>query len=102
MDVSKVIVSGNDVVVVNSVHGTHTGPFTARDGKAITPTYKLFVEEQLTHVVINEHGKISSFRAYGNPSDMHRLLGFPQSVTTHRETTSTVTTTSDAHPSQPS
>ncbi len=77
MDINKVIVSGNEAIVVNSVHGTHTGPFTGSDGKAVAPTNKTFVQEQLTRVVVDESGKVSLFRAYGNPSRMNRLLRTP-------------------------
>ncbi|MGA9840016.1 MAG: nuclear transport factor 2 family protein [Thermoplasmata archaeon] len=77
MDISKVIVSGNEAIVVNSVHGTHTGPFTDTNGKAVAPTNKTFVQEQLTRVVVDEKGKVSLFRAYGNPSRMNRLLRTP-------------------------
>jgi uncharacterized protein (TIGR02246 family) len=101
MDISKVMVSGDEAVVVNSVHGTHTGPFTSKDGKSITPTNKAFAQEQLTRVVVNEKGKVSLFRAYGNPSEMNRLLGFPAAVTTHTESTSTVTTRSTSPPTAP-
>ena len=82
MDVNKVIVSGNEAIVVNSVHGTHTGPFTGTDGKAVVPTNKTFVQEQLTRVVVDEKGKVSLFRAYGNPSRMNRLLRSPNSSPT--------------------
>jgi ketosteroid isomerase-like protein len=77
MDVNNVIVSGNEAILVNSVHGTHTGPFTGSDGKAVAPTNKSFVQEQLTRVVVDENGKVSMFRAYGNPSRMNRLLRSP-------------------------
>jgi ketosteroid isomerase-like protein len=77
MDINKVIVSGNEAILVNSVHGTHTGPFTDSDGKAVAPTNKTFVQEQLTRVVVDEKGKVSLFRAYGNPSRMNRLLRSP-------------------------
>jgi ketosteroid isomerase-like protein len=77
MDISKVIVSGDETIVVNSVHGTHTGPFTDSDGKAVAPTNKTFVQEQLTRLVVDEKGKVTLFRAYGNPSRMNRLLRTP-------------------------
>ncbi|MGP8076488.1 MAG: nuclear transport factor 2 family protein [Thermoplasmata archaeon] len=77
MDINNVIVSGNEAIVVNSVHGTHTGPFTDSDGKAVVPTNKKFVQEQLTRVVVDEKGKVSMYRAYGNPSRMNRLLRSP-------------------------
>jgi len=95
MDISKVIVSGDEAVVVNSVHGTHTGPFTASDGKAVAPTNKKFSQEQLTRVVVDSSGKVTLFRAYGNPSQMNRLLRPAQpSSTVHSESTSTTTTRS--------
>src|SRR5579863_10163425 len=75
VDITKVYVSGNDVVVVNSVHGTHTGPMTAEDGKAVAPTNKKFVDEQMVRVVMNDTGKVQSLRAYGNPSAVLRQLG---------------------------
>jgi predicted ester cyclase len=77
MDINNVIVSGNEAIVVNSVHGTHTGPFTDSGGKAVVPTNKTFVQEQLTRVVVDEKGKVSLYRAYGNPSRMNRLLRSP-------------------------
>jgi ketosteroid isomerase-like protein len=89
MDLKEVLVSGHEAVVVNSVHGTHTGPFTAKDGKSVAPTNKKLVQEQLTRVVVNDDGKISLLRSYGNPSAMNRMLRPPQPavVTTHTETT---------------
>jgi ketosteroid isomerase-like protein len=77
MDVGHVIVSGNEAFVVNSVRGTHTGPFTDADGKAVAPTNKSFVQEQLTRVVVDESGKVTMYRAYGNPSRQNRLLRSP-------------------------
>jgi steroid delta-isomerase-like uncharacterized protein len=75
LDVSKVIISGDNVVTVGSVSGTHNGPLTGADGKAIAPTHKKFVQEQLTRLVFNQHGKVESFRAYGNASDLYHQLG---------------------------
>lgn len=75
LDVKNVYVSGHDVVVLNSVHGTQTGPFTAQDGKSIAPTNKKFAQEQMSRVVLNEAGKIQSFRAYGNSADLYQQLG---------------------------
>jgi steroid delta-isomerase-like uncharacterized protein len=75
MDISKVFVTGNDVIVVNSIRGTHTGPLTAHDGKSIAPTNKKFVEEQMTRVVMNEKGKVQSLRSYGNPAELYQQLG---------------------------
>ena len=66
MDVSRVYITGNDVIVVNSVRGTQTGPLTAQDGKSIAPTNRKFFQDQMTRVVLNENGKVQSFRAYGN------------------------------------
>jgi len=77
MDVSKVLVVGDEAIVVNSVRRTHTGPYTDSDGKSVAPTNKSFVQEQLTRVVVDAQGKVSLFRAYGNPSRMNRLLRAP-------------------------
>ncbi len=77
VDITKVFVSGDEIVLVNSVRGTHTGRLTGADGKSIAPTHKKFVEDQMTRVVFNENGKVRSFRAYGNPAERHRQLGLP-------------------------
>ncbi len=98
MDVNKVIVSGNEAIVLNSVHGTHTGPFTDADGKAVAPTGKSFVQEQLTRVVVDEKGKVSMFRAYGNPSRMNRLLRSPNVSKKSSGSESTVTAPSVTPP----
>jgi len=74
-DVSKVYVSGNDVVVVNSVRGTHTGPLTMTDGQTIAATNKKFVQSQVTRVVLNEKGQVLSLHAYGHPADLAQQLG---------------------------
>jgi ketosteroid isomerase-like protein len=102
MDISKVIVSGDEAVVVNSVHGTHTGPYTTKDGKSIAPTNKKLDQEQLARVVVNANGKVSLFRAYGNPSAMNRMLRPPQvSSTTRTETTTNTHTIGVAPPTPP-
>jgi ketosteroid isomerase-like protein len=84
-DINSVIVSGQEAVVVNSVHGTHTGAYTTKDGKTVVPSNKKLNQEQLTRVVVNESGKVSLFRAYGNPSAMNRMLRPPQPTTTGSE-----------------
>ena len=78
LDITKVFVSGDETVIVNSVSGTHTGPLAGADGKSITPTHKKFVEDQMTRVVLNEKGKVKSLRAYGNPAELYRQLGLPK------------------------
>jgi steroid delta-isomerase-like uncharacterized protein len=75
LDVTKVFVSGDETVIVNSVRGTNTGPMTGVDGKPIAPTHKKFVQDQMTRVVLNEKGKVKSLRAYGNSPDIYRQLG---------------------------
>jgi steroid delta-isomerase-like uncharacterized protein len=75
LDVSKIFLSGAETVVVNSVHGTHTGPLTGHDGKSIPATNKKFVQEQITRVVFNEKGKVLSLRAYGNSGELFHQLG---------------------------
>jgi ketosteroid isomerase-like protein len=78
MDVTKVFVSGDETVIVNSVRGTHTGPLTGQNGKSIAPTNKQFVQDQLTRVVLNQQGKVLSLRAYGNPAEVYHQLGIVQ------------------------
>jgi ketosteroid isomerase-like protein len=75
IDITKLYVNGNDVIVVNSVRGTHTGPLTGQDGRSIAATNKKFVQDQMTRVVFNEKGKVQSLRAYGNPADLYLQLG---------------------------
>jgi len=76
-EIKQVYVSGNETVVVNSVHGTHSGPLRGADGKSIAPTHRKFVQDEMTRVVLNEKGQVLSLRAYGNPSDLYRQLGLP-------------------------
>ena len=78
MDVSKVVVTGNDVAVVNSVRGTHTGPLAQPNGQPIAPTNRKFVQDQMTHVVLNASGKVQSLRSYGNPAELTQQLGLPK------------------------
>ncbi len=70
-----VAVSGNEVLVVDSVSGTHDGPLVGWDGKSIAPTHRKVVLDGMTHIVMNESGKIRSFRVYGNPMQMPQQLG---------------------------
>lgn len=79
MDVSKVFISGDETVVVNSIRGTHTGPLVSPNGTAIPPTNKKFVQDQMTRVVLNSSGKVQSLRAYGNPGEVFPQLGLPKS-----------------------
>ncbi|NNN17468.1 MAG: nuclear transport factor 2 family protein [Thermoplasmata archaeon] len=78
IDVSKVYITGNDVVVVNSVRGTQTGPLAGHDGKSIAPTNRKFFEDQMTRVVLNEGGKVQSFRAYGKQLDIAQHVELPK------------------------
>lgn len=74
--VSKTIsVVGNEVLIVNTVHGTHDGPLTGPAGKSIPATHRKFSQEQMTRVVLDEKGKVQSLRAYGNPAEILRQLG---------------------------
>jgi steroid delta-isomerase-like uncharacterized protein len=68
-------VVGSEVLIVNSVHGTHDGPLTGAAGKSIPATHRKFSQEQMTRVVLNEKGKVQLLRAYGNPAEMLRQLG---------------------------
>jgi steroid delta-isomerase-like uncharacterized protein len=78
LDVSKVIVSGDETVVVNSVHGTNTGPLSMPNGKSVPATNKKFAQEQVTRIVVNEQGKVTSLRSYGTSLGLPRQLGLPQ------------------------
>ena len=78
IDVTKVFVSGDETVVVNSVHGTHTGPMTGSDGHVVAPTHKRFAQDQATRVIFNDHGKVTSLRAFGNSADLAHQLGLPK------------------------
>lgn len=75
IEVSKVFVQGNDVVVVNSISGTQTGPMKAADGTAVAPTNKRFVSEEMTRLVLNPSGKVQSLRAYGHSADARAAIG---------------------------
>jgi hypothetical protein len=76
IDVTEVLVSTTGTLVVNSVHGTQTGPLTSPNGKySIAPTNRKVSQDLVTRVVYNEHGKIQSLRAYGNPSDLYSQIG---------------------------
>jgi predicted ester cyclase len=77
MVVSKVIISGGETIVVNSVHGTHTGPLAGVDGQSFAPTNRSFIQDLLTRVVFDTDDKVQSLRAYGNSSDLNRQLGLP-------------------------
>jgi steroid delta-isomerase-like uncharacterized protein len=68
-------VVGSEVLIVNSVHGTHDGPLTAAAGKSIPATHRKFSQEQMTRIVLNEKGKVQSLRAFGNPAEVLRQLG---------------------------
>jgi SnoaL-like polyketide cyclase len=70
VDVTKVFVNGDETVVVNSVHATHTGTLTGVDGRSIAPTNRKLHQEQMTRVVYDENGKVQSIRAYGRPSEL--------------------------------
>ena len=77
MNVKTIAVSGNEVLIVGSGTGTHTGPLTGYDGKLIPPTNKKVVIEGVTHLVLNDEGKIKSFRLYGDPLAIRQQLGLP-------------------------
>jgi ketosteroid isomerase-like protein len=73
---SEVFVSGTSTIVVNSVRGTQTGPLTSQNGKyTIAPTNRKVSQDLVTRLVFNEHGKVQSLRAYGNPSELDLQLG---------------------------
>ena len=75
IQVSKVIISGGETIVVNSLHGTHTGPMFGKDGGVVAPTNRKFSQDQLTRVIFNNQDLVQSLRAYGDPLDVTRQLG---------------------------
>jgi steroid delta-isomerase-like uncharacterized protein len=75
IDPKTISITGNEVLVVNSIRGTHDGPLNTAAGKAIPATHRKFSQEQMTRVVLNEKGKVQSLRAYGNPAEVLRQLG---------------------------
>ena len=66
---------GNEILLVNSVGGTHDGPYTSPMGKSYPATHRKFSQEQMTRVVLNEKGKVQSLKAFGNPAEVLRQLG---------------------------
>ncbi len=77
LNTKSVAVSGNEVLVVDSVSGTHSGQLIGWDGKSYAPTHRKVTLDGMTHIVLNESGKIKSFRVYGNPLAMPQQLGLP-------------------------
>jgi hypothetical protein len=75
MAVSKLIISGGDSIMVNSIHGTNSGPLTGPDGIVHEPTNRKFSQDQLTLVTFDVHDKMLSLRAYGNVDEVTRQLG---------------------------
>jgi steroid delta-isomerase-like uncharacterized protein len=75
LEPKTISVVGNEVLIVNSVRGTHDGPLNAIVGKSYPPTHRKFSQEQMTRVVLNEKGKVQSLRSYGNPVEVLRQLG---------------------------
>lgn len=68
-------VVGNEILIVNSVSGTHEGPYVSAMGKSHAATHRKFSQEQMTRVVLNENGKVLSMQAFGNPAEVLRQLG---------------------------
>jgi steroid delta-isomerase-like uncharacterized protein len=81
MDITKVFISGGETVVLNSVRGTQTGPLAIPNAASIPPTNRKFVQDQMTHIVLNSNGKVQSLRSYGNPAQVSHQLGLPTSAT---------------------
>lgn len=75
IDPKTISVIGNEILIVNSVHGTHDGPLAGSAGKSFPATHRKFSQEQMTRVVLNDGGKVQSLRAFGNPAEVLRQLG---------------------------
>jgi ketosteroid isomerase-like protein len=73
---TEVFVSGSTSVVVNSVHGTQSGPLASHNGKEpIAATNRKVSQDLITRLVFNEHGKVQTLRAFGNPAEIYSQLG---------------------------
>jgi steroid delta-isomerase-like uncharacterized protein len=71
----KIVVSGNEILQLDTQSGTHEGPFPGPDGKPIAPTHRKWSVEGMTHIVVDSDGKIRSLRGYGNPLELYKQLG---------------------------
>jgi SnoaL-like polyketide cyclase len=75
LEVEKVLLSGDEVAVVSSVRGTHTGPLTQEDGRVVAPTGEAFTQDLLTRVVFDDNARVQSLRSYGSSHSSGSMLG---------------------------
>jgi steroid delta-isomerase-like uncharacterized protein len=75
LEPKTISIIGNEVLIVNSVRGTHDGPLTSPTGKSFPATHRTFSQDQMTRIVLNENGKVQSLRSYGNPAEVLHQLG---------------------------
>jgi C-1 hydroxylase len=75
LEPNTISIVGNEVLIVNSVSGTHDGPLNGPAGASFPATHRKFSQDQMTRIVINADGKVKSLRSYGNPAEVLRQLG---------------------------
>jgi steroid delta-isomerase-like uncharacterized protein len=75
LDLKSVAVKGNEVFTTYTANGTHQGPLATASGKTIPATQRRVSIDAMSHILIDEKGKIKSLRAYGNPLEVFRQLG---------------------------
>jgi predicted ester cyclase len=80
LDVEKVLLSGDEVAVVSSVRGTHTGPLTQEDGRVVPPTGESFTQDLLTRVVFDDDARVESLRSYGSAHSVELTRGVEGAV----------------------
>ena len=66
---------GNEALGVETMTGTHTAPIRTPDGSEIAPTHRKFSWDVMVHFVADDHGRIRSYRMYGNPLELFQQLG---------------------------
>ena len=74
-DIRSVAVKGNEVFTTQTLSGTHLGPLPGPGGRTIPPTQRKFSVDGMVHFVVDETGKITSLRAYGDSPGLFRQLG---------------------------
>jgi steroid delta-isomerase-like uncharacterized protein len=71
----KFLISGNEFITIETITGTQQGPFVGPDGKPAPATQRKVSVDQVTHMVLDQKGKIKSARIYGNPAEVYKQLG---------------------------
>jgi len=74
-EIQTLALRGNEALGVETMTGTHTGPIKTPDGREIAPTHRRFSWDLMVHFVADNHGRIKSYRLYGNPLELFQQLG---------------------------